>query len=50
MVDLTDDDKTMVKNLARDPQIGRRIFKSIAPSIYGHVFVKKALTLAMFGG
>lgn len=50
VVDLTDDDKNLVKSLARDPQIGRRIFKSIAPSIYGHVFVKKALALSMFGG
>jgi DNA replicative helicase MCM subunit Mcm2 (Cdc46/Mcm family) len=40
----------MIKSLARTPNIGRRIFASIAPSIYGHWFVKKALALSMFGG
>jgi DNA replicative helicase MCM subunit Mcm2 (Cdc46/Mcm family) len=27
-----------------------KFYNSIAPSIYGHVKVKKALTLALFGG
>jgi DNA replication licensing factor MCM2 len=36
--------------LAREPKIAQKIFNSIAPSIYGHDYVKKGLCLAMFGG
>lgn len=50
IIELTDEDKHMIKELARQPNIGRKIVNSIAPSIYGHQFVKKALALAMFGG
>ena len=28
----------------------KRIFKSIAPSIYGHMNIKKGIALALFGG
>lgn len=38
------------RRMAQDPQIAEKIYGSIAPSIYGHEFVKKGLTLAMFGG
>ncbi|RYH31681.1 hypothetical protein EON65_02215 [archaeon] len=31
-------------------QIGERIIKSIAPSIYGHRHVKTAVALSLFGG
>ena len=48
--DLTDDDKTEILQLSRQPNIGRKIINSIAPSIYGHQYVKKALALCMFGG
>ncbi|KAE9596032.1 putative DNA helicase [Lupinus albus] len=47
---LTQDDKEEIYNLARDPRIGERIIKSIAPSIYGHDDIKTAIALAMFGG
>jgi DNA replication licensing factor MCM2 len=40
----------MIRDLSKAPHVGRRIINSIAPSIYGHQFVKKALALAMFGG
>ncbi|CAN6483834.1 unnamed protein product [Victoria cruziana] len=46
---LTEDDKAEIEKLAKDPRIGERIIKSIAPSIYGHEDIKTAIALAMFG-
>ena len=48
--ELTDDDKAEIKKLGQNKNIGNIIFNSIAPSIYGHEFIKKALAVAMFGG
>ncbi|KAK6044510.1 MCM2/3/5 family protein, partial [Cooperia oncophora] len=45
---LTDDDVKAIRELSKDPQIAERIFASIAPSIYGHAFVKQAIALALF--
>ncbi len=50
IIELTEEDKQMIRDLSRQPNIGRKIINSIAPSIYGHQFVKKALSLCMFGG
>ncbi|KAB5573292.1 hypothetical protein DKX38_000486 [Salix brachista] len=47
---LTQEDKEEIDKLSKDPRIGERIIKSIAPSIYGHEDIKTALTLAIFGG
>ncbi|XP_068667407.1 DNA replication licensing factor MCM2-like [Aristolochia californica] len=47
---LTKEDKDEIEKLAKDPRIGERIIKSIAPSIYGHEDMKTAIALAMFGG
>ncbi|KAL6761861.1 minichromosome maintenance protein 2 [Haematococcus lacustris] len=47
---LTDEDKQAILALSRDPRIGQRIIKSIAPSIYGHEFIKAGLALTLFGG
>ncbi|AES91988.2 putative DNA helicase [Medicago truncatula] len=47
---LTQEDKEEIENLGKDPRIGERIIKSIAPSIYGHDDIKTAIALAMFGG
>ncbi|XWS16646.1 hypothetical protein CRYUN_Cryun34aG0109000 [Craigia yunnanensis] len=47
---LTQEDKEEIDKLAKDTQIGERIIKSIAPSIYGHEDIKTAIALAMFGG
>lgn len=48
--ELTDEDKIEIRKLAKNPNIANLIFSSIAPSIYGNDFIKKAITLAMFGG
>jgi DNA replication licensing factor MCM2 len=50
VIELTDEDKAAIKKLSKEPGIAKKIFESIAPSIYGHMFIKKGLTLAMFGG
>eukprot|EP01031_Cornospumella_fuschlensis_P031068 gene31068-37548_t len=46
----TEEDKRAILSLSRDPRIGERIIKSIAPSIYGHRHVKTAVALSLFGG
>ena len=48
--ELTEEDKTEMKKLSKKPNITQLIFNSIAPSIYGNEFIKKALAIAMFGG
>jgi DNA replication licensing factor MCM2 len=47
---LSEEDKKKILALGKDPRIGKRIFKSIAPSIYGHESIKVAIALALFGG
>ena len=44
------DDMEEFQALAADPQLYDRLAKSLAPEIYGHVDVKKALLLLMVGG
>lgn len=47
---ITDDDVAAIMKLAKDHWIADKIIASIAPSIYGHKKVKRALALALFGG
>ncbi|CAO3611186.1 unnamed protein product [Cunninghamella echinulata] len=47
---LTDDDKKTITEMGADKRIGRKIMKSIAPSIYGHDDIKRAIALSLFGG
>ena len=47
---LTASDRAKILELARDPIIGDRIVRSIAPSIYGHKHVKTAIAMSLFGG
>lgn len=47
---LTDEDIAAIVKLSKDPRIVDRIVASMAPSIYGHDFIKRALALALFGG
>ena len=46
---LTDEDRKEIHALSRDPRIAERIFKSIAPSIYGQDIVKTAVAISLFG-
>ena len=47
---LSEEDKRMIRELSQDPAIGQKIIRSIAPSIYGHLHVKTAVALSLFGG
>ncbi|KAK9307897.1 hypothetical protein QLX08_001953 [Tetragonisca angustula] len=47
---LTEEDISSIINLSKDHQIMDRIVASIAPSIYSHEYIKRALALAIFGG
>jgi len=47
---LTDEDIKKIVKLSEDYRIADRIFASIAPSVYGHQDVKRAIALSLFGG
>jgi len=49
-VDLPIEDVEAIKKLSKHKNISEMIINSIAPSIHGHLDVKTALALAMFGG
>jgi replicative DNA helicase Mcm len=49
-VDLDEEDERAIKELAADPEIMKRMVDSIAPSIWGHKDVKRALAFQLFGG
>ncbi|CAH1126119.1 unnamed protein product [Ceutorhynchus assimilis] len=47
---LTDDDISAIIKMSKDHRISERIIASIAPSIFGHDYIKRALALSLFGG
>jgi DNA replication licensing factor MCM5 len=46
----TDQEEEIFKTLSKDPKICEKIYKSIAPGIYGNEEVKKAIACMLFGG
>lgn len=50
MPNITEDDQEQFENMRKDPEIYDKICKSIAPSIYGHPDIKKAIACLLFGG
>lgn len=48
--DITEEDIKMIRALSKDERIGERICQSVAPSIYGHDNIKRAIALSLFGG
>lgn len=49
-VEISKEEERQMQELSKDPQLQDIIVNSIAPSIYGHKEVKKALALQLFGG
>jgi replicative DNA helicase Mcm len=49
-LELSDEEIEEIKEMSEDPEIFDKIARSIAPSIYGHHQVKKAIALQLFGG
>ena len=47
---MTEEDEREIRALSRDPDIVDKIVRSMAPSIYGHLDVKTAVALSLFGG
>ncbi|XP_055607559.1 DNA replication licensing factor Mcm2 [Uranotaenia lowii] len=47
---LTDEDIATIQKLSKDPRVSDRIIQSMAPSIYGHEYIKRSLALTLFGG
>ena len=48
--EISEDDENEIKKLSKEKDLLEKIFKSIAPSIYGHPLIKKALAITLFGG
>jgi len=43
-------DEKNIKNLAKRPDVEQILVNAIAPSIYGHEFIKRAIVFSLFGG
>jgi replicative DNA helicase Mcm len=49
-IKISEEDLKAIKTLAADPACESKIYKSVAPSIYGHEKIKEALVLQLMGG
>jgi DNA replicative helicase MCM subunit Mcm2 (Cdc46/Mcm family) len=43
-------EESMFHQFAKKPNLTQIIYNSIAPSVYGHMEVKKSIAFALFGG
>jgi len=50
MPTITGEDEEKITAMARDPNIYEKITKSIAPAIFGHEDIKRAVACLLFGG
>lgn len=48
--DISDEDEAKILELSKNPEIYNKIVNSIAPAIFGHTDVKKALMYQLFSG
>ena len=48
--EVTEKDEQNIKQIASDPQVFEILSNSIAPSIWGHSYIKKAVLLLLLGG
>ncbi len=49
-IEISEEEEKEIIGLSKDPKLYERIFKTIAPAIYGHDMVKEAVALQIFGG
>jgi len=49
-IEITPEDEEIIKELAKDPFIHRKIIQSIAPSIFGYEEIKEGIAYLLFGG
>jgi replicative DNA helicase Mcm len=49
-IQIDEEEERVIRELAADPELLKKVVKSIAPSIWGHENVKLALALQLFGG
>ncbi len=49
-MEMSPEDLDKIKELAADPYIFNKLVESMAPSIYGHRYIKEAMAEALFGG
>ena len=49
-MDISEDDERSILELSKDPLVYDKLIHSVAPSIYGHLDIKEAMILQLFGG
>ena len=49
-LEISEEDERQILELSQDPNIFKKLAKSIAPSVWGYEEIKKSLVLQLFGG
>lgn len=50
VLELKDEEKEEVLRMSQQPQIYERLIRSVAPTVFGHEDIKRAILLMLFGG